>query len=967
MGRPPDPNGTPVRFPSASMATAAAARTPKKLLDFFAFEPGEVRPTLLLTLYLLLAIASVVALKAASKALYLDHFHTRTLPYVYVAIAVAVGFVVSFYIKLSVRLPQNRLLIYTQLFFASNLVVFWWMLHLDQDWVSAVLIVWTGIFAVILVSQAWTLANHIFTTRQARRLFSFISSGALLGCALGGQFSSLMTRRIGAENLLLVYVPFLLACAGIVGYLWQTTRHLDTGASSKSKQPSPSSLMESVRTIRGSRYLSLIFLLVFVSAVLGVLVDFQFTYIVRHQFLLPGAAQRDTPDTNKIAAFFSDFSSYVGILSFLMQLILSSRVMRWFGLNFAIFVLPVAMLLGSTALLFTAGLAAGVLIKGFDQAFRHSIDRSSTELLYVPLPGRLRQQAKSFIDMVAARWADGLGGLLLIPLATLWHLSMQQLAWVNLALVIPWLAVAWRLRREYVNTLRTSIERRDISAEALLMELAGSAHSEEITATLASSDERAVETGLGLLQYGQANVVATQLGSLLVHLSPTIRRKALSIVSAKDIPGCAPQVSVFLFLDNHVESLWQALAYLERHDPGESHVRWSDLLDAPHAILRGTVAARVLARSDSPYREKANEVFNAFVESTRTQQPPYQQAAAELLGWVPADLPCQSALADFLKDADPEVVRPALRSAGRSRQARLVPRLIELAGDRRFRTEARAALASFGADILPELSQALLDPRVPLRARRSLPRVFSSIGGQKAADCLAPSLGQADLELQYQALRALSRLRLKQPDLRFDSSRITPLTQGELRRYYRYISILQVVPGDRGNAGTVFLRRALSERLDRKMEIIFRLTGLLYPPKDIFDAYYGISSGRRDLRSNALEFLDTTLLNPLRQMLLPVIENRSPDRILEYGRTFFGIVPPTYTQALRELLTESDPWLQSCAAYIVADHRLTELEPLLGPLESIDDPVLQETVAMARARLRGATPGGASAGPVWKT
>jgi AAA family ATP:ADP antiporter len=931
------------------MPAAAATRDKRnRLLEFFAFEPGEARPTLLLTLYLLLSIASVIALKAASKALYLapNRFHPRSLPYVYVITAVVVSFVVSIYIKLAARLRQDHLLIYTQLFFASNLVLFWWLLRLRPLMASALLIVWTGIYAVILVCQVWTLANHIFTTRQARRLFSIISSGGILGCALGGQFSSLMTRRVGAENLLLVYVPFLLACAVIVGYLWRTTRHLETASSSRSKQAGPASLADSVRAIRESRYLSLIFLLVFVSAVVGVLVDFQFTYIVKHA----------VPDPNQMTAFLSNFYSYMAVLSFLMHVILSSRVMRTFGLNFAIFILPVAMLLGSAALVLSAGLLAGVLIKGFDQGFRHSIDRSSTELLYVPLPARLRQQAKSFIDMVAARWADGVGGLLLIPLAghDLLNLTMQQLAWVNLALVVPWLGVAWRLRREYVNTLRSSIERKDISAEALLMEMATSSPSESIAATLTSSDDRAVETGLGLLQYGEAVMASAQLGSLLMHMSPAIRRKALAIVAAKGVPDCAPQVSVFLFLESDVESLWKALDYVERYDPQEEYVKLKDLLDAPHAILRGTAAARLLGRAESPDHAKAHEVFHAFIASALKDEPAYRQPAAEVLGLAPGDLDCQAALRELLRDPDPAVVRAAAASAGRARQQSLVTPLLGLLADRRFRSEARRALAAFGPDVLPQLQRALLDPQFSMRARRELPRVFAVIGGQEAAASLAAGLSVADLELQRQILRALSRIRLRSPQVRLDAGRITPLTEKELRNYYKYLSIAQVVPANGPRPATAFLRRALAEQLDRKLEVIFRLIGLLYPPKDIFDAYYGIRSGRRDLRANALEFLDSMLLNPVRQMLLPVIEGRPPDRVLEYGRALFDIVSPTCRQALKELLAEPDPWMQSCAAYAAAEQGLAEVEPLLQPLAGADDPLLAETARAARQRFRAA-------------
>ena len=87
---------------------------------------------------------------------------------------------------------------------------------------------------------------------------------------------------------------------------------------------------------------------------------------------------------------------------------------------------------------------------------------------------------------------------------------------------------------------------------------------------------------------------------------------------------------------------------------------------------------------------------------------------------------------------------------------------------------------------------------------------------------------------------------------------------------------------------------------------------------------------------------------------------------MEYGRSFFGIVPPTYVQALRELLTESDPWLQSCAAYAVADQRLSELQPELETLASADVPLLQETVRAAHALLFPISPQASSPGGLWK-
>jgi len=942
------------------MAAAAPTRSlRRRLLNFFALDPGEVRPALLLTLYLLLAMASVVALKASGDSLFLKRFSSAGLPYAYVATAATAGFVVSLYIRLSARLPQNRLVIYTQLFFSSNLALFWLLLRLQLDWIPAVIYVWTQIYSVIIVSQVWTLANHLFTTRQARRLFSVVGSGGILGAVIGGQLTFRLAKNLGTQNLLLACVSFLLACSLIVAYLWHTARMAAAPTRGRHQAP-PSSLSDSWHAIRGSRLLLLLTALVVLSALVNGMVDFQFKSLVNLHI----------KDRNELTAFMGGFTSYLALIGLAVQILLTSRIMRWFGGNIAVFVLPLAMATGSSVLLFSTTLAAAVLIKGFDRAFRHSVDRSAVELLYVPLPGQAKQQAKSFIDVVASRSADALAGILLalltkLSLGNLLPLSVQQLSLVNLVLILPWLALAWLLRREYVNQLRSSIERKDISAEALLVELAGAGASEELSTALTSSDERAVETGLGLLQYGSGNVASARLGSLLTHLSPAIRRKALAIVLAKKVPGCGDQVARFLYLDDHVDSLWQALDYLEMQDPGHFPKQLNALMESNYPLLKGAAAARLLGLSDSPFRSKAAEVFTAFVEKAKGRAAVDRRRAAELLGRAPANLGCQRVLGDFLNDADPEVVRAAAISTGRSRQRNLFPRLLELAGDRRWKTEARQALAAFGIEILPELNRVLLDPGVPLGVRRNLPRVFSSIGGQRAADYLAAGLDQPDSRLQYPVVRAMSRIRLRQGDVRFDPDRVSPRIVAELRRYYRYQSFLQDVPRNGAVAGTQLLRRALSEQLNRRLDVIFRLIGLLYPPKDIFDAYYGVSSGRRDLRANALEFLDSTLLNPVRQMLLPIIEDRGPERIIEHARSLFGIERGGYPKALRELLAEPDPWVQTCAAYAAADQGLREIEPLLEPLARSPDALLQETARAAQERLRR-LPTASSPGGLWK-
>ena len=57
-------------------------------------------------------------------------------------------------------------------------------------------------FSVLAPSQVWTLANYVMTTREAKRSFGFIGSGAILGWIVGGFATRAGVSRFGTENML---------------------------------------------------------------------------------------------------------------------------------------------------------------------------------------------------------------------------------------------------------------------------------------------------------------------------------------------------------------------------------------------------------------------------------------------------------------------------------------------------------------------------------------------------------------------------------------------------------------------------------------------------------------------------------------------------------------------------------------------------------------------------------------------
>ena len=53
------------------------------------------------------------------------------------------------------------------------------------------------------------------------------------------------------------------------------------------------------------------------------------------------------------------------------------------------------------------------------------------------------------------------------------------------------------------------------------------------------------------------------------------------------------------------------------------------------------------------------------------------------------------------------------------------------------------------------------------------------------------------------------------------------------------------------------------------------------------------------------------------------------------------------------MLASDDPWLRSCAIHAVGTLQLRSLAPELKRYEAADDPLVRQSVAVARARLAG--------------
>ena len=901
---------------------------------------GDLAPGVLLFAYYFLIISGYIVGQVARDALFLDHFAPDQLPYVDITIAVLVAFVVAGYIRLSHRTGLRELLAWSLTAFALTALFFWWAIGgSDSAWLFPALYVWVGIFGVMAITQVWTLANFMLTTREAKRLFGLVGAGGILGGIFGGFFSNAVVRAFGTESLLLVLAVFLMLCVALVLLIFRQHRwgpdREDQG--SVGVDESPRNLLESFRLMLSSKHLTSIATLICITSIVTTAAGWQFKAI----------ASETIVEKDALAAFFGSFQGYAGIAALAAQLMLTSRLLQRFGVGATLFILPVTLALGSLGVLATGGIFAATFLKGSDKVLRYSIDTASLQLLYLPVPANIKIQIKSFIDTVIWRLGDGLAGLTLLVFVTYLGFTPGQVSWVNLAFLGLWFVAAAAARRQYLTTLGQRVREHRIDAERMSAPVL-----DRSTATLLASKLEEAETEeilyrLNLFELGYQQASHPSIRGLIRHESPDVRAKALAILNAAGDSTLVDDVEDMLS-DRHLRVRTEALRYLTHHSHVDPLARIGELGDFPDFTVRAGVAAFLARPGQAQNLSAARTMLDMMIDEEGAPGRTTRVEAARLISTMPEEFGSQ--LAHLLADPDPEIAGLAIEAAGELRERKLVPQLLERLGEPDCRDAAVNALSNFENRILGTLNDYLRDDEMSISNRSELPGVLVAIGTPEALEILTDNLFQGDSFLRFRVISALNKFQQAHPEIKVDNEMIETVLAAEILGHYRSYQALGALrdPLEQDDPAM----KAFRESMDKETERIFRLLGVLFPDYDFHAAYIGVHAADSSVRDDTLEFLDTALRPELRGLLLPLVDRgvSVEDRILRANEAL-GARLDSSEEAIAALIHSGDPWLRSCAAYAIGTLGLRSMEAELDAWEDDPDPLLRETVRQAKAKL----------------
>jgi len=337
--------------------------------------------------------------------------------------------------------PRQKFISISYRFFSANILLFALALYVATPeqtiWVGRIFFIWTSIFNLFVVSIFWQMIVDVFTSEQGKRLFGFIAAGATLGAISGSAFTVSTVEHMAPTYLMIGAAVMLEVAVFCVRRLSGLSSSLsERPVAEQSEAPIGGTLLSGFRDALSSGYLLNVSLFLLLYAVTSTFLYFQQAAVVSHSFE-SRAAQ---------TAFFASVDLGVNVLTLAVQLFLTGRILKRFGVGTTLSMLPVFSVIGFGAVALIPTLASVVGFQLIRRAGNFAIARPTREVLFTVLPREDRYKAKSFIDTAVYRLGDQLGAWSFALLTTL-GLGLTQVSVVAAAVSGCWLANSWWLGR----------------------------------------------------------------------------------------------------------------------------------------------------------------------------------------------------------------------------------------------------------------------------------------------------------------------------------------------------------------------------------------------------------------------------------------------------------------------------------------------------------------------------------------
>jgi len=367
-----------------------------------------------------------------------------------------------------------------------------------RNWTFALFYVMAELWGSVVVSLLfWGFANQITNVDEAKAFYPLFGLGANVALIVSGQtvriFSDIRSRLPPGVDGWEVSLKGMMTLVGLCGCIiaaiyWYINNKVMTdpavydqaapGAAKKKKKKLEMSIPESMAFLASSRYIRNLAALVVCYGISINLVEVTWKGKIKAQY----------PDPNDYSAFMGTFSTFTGIVTFLMMLA-SRTIFKKFGWGVAAQITPVVLLVTGfmffTLILAGEAVAPALAVWGitplfaavvigaaqniFSKSSKYSLFDPCKEMAYIPLDEESKVKGKAAVDVVGNPLGKSGGALiqqfLIVSFGSLSG-STPVLAVILGGIVVMWLLAARDLDKQFTPLVKDDLKEKIQVAEA---------------------------------------------------------------------------------------------------------------------------------------------------------------------------------------------------------------------------------------------------------------------------------------------------------------------------------------------------------------------------------------------------------------------------------------------------------------------------------------------------------------------
>ena len=855
--------------------------------------------------------------KTARDAYFLSRFEKSILPLMFLAVAVIIAPTLTYYTKLTNKFSPRKLFIIMSSIFTISFI-------LIQPFISGFIIpvvyIWVEIVVAISLMQFWGFASSSFEPQQAKRLFGIIGGGGSFAVMLIGMNLKPFVNVFGTDELLFVAAGFLVIASifGIQSIQYFNKIPAKKGAAkkvSKKKKRKKDPFIIGIGTI------------VALSAIVTMLVDYQFKMIASSAF----------PNEADLVAFFGSFYSIAGAASIIMQFFITGPLLSRFGILIGLLILPFFLIAGSATLLFAPVLISASFAKFSDQTFKFTINNSSLELLWLPVPPNIRKYIKPQIGGTVKAIAEGLSGLLVFFLVKI--IELQFLSVIALGAIVAWLFTSIRVKANYVKQLETAISKRQIDFEDLNVDVQDAAMVKTIEQTLSSEDEIQQLFALEIIEGLPLSSWKDSLERLFKEGSVDVRKRILSMAWDEEFILSNEDIISTMKKDDDVAI--EAIMVAGRRKLTEILPDLEPLLSADSLPTRAAAAAAILLL-EADHTDKAEAVLIKMLDDDDEST---QATALNRLVYNNSILP-QEKLIEFLKNEGSVISNVSLTIAEKRENPELIPGIISNLDIPKARAQARRTLNKFSDDlVIEEFEKLLSSSDLSRKLRLGIIRALREYPNDKPIDMLLGQLDKDDQDVYNEAVDSLLAIARLHPFGEEKKTKITKEIRMVATRLYALNEAIKLIPDDDNK---FLMYDYLNNEIQNTLPTLLKLGVIDIPDTPIETYIHTVKSGDPAKLPFLLEFFENIFSKEERDIINPLIEPISLSERSKIGHSHFKGLPNNLDTVITESVYSPNKWESVIALdYLIKTEKMNvfiELDWSNVPVTDANKELLTRTI-----------------------